>query len=171
MNTINKKVPNLSNRKATYIFLFLFVIPYLFALVLIGTCYNALLVHTGSWWRTIVGALIGAVLLMLVKITVERPLKILGKYTTIRFIHLSIRFFMLEKAKWWKLSFNFILDFILAGIATWAVRHVFIHAFITGTMVGWLILIMFISILLGSYLDFDLMSIAPLAKHKILNKK
>ncbi len=151
----------MSNQKATHIFLFLFVIPYIFALLLIGTCYNALLVHTGSWWRTIVGALIGATLLMLVKVTVERPLKILGKYTTNKIIHLSIRFFMLDKAKWWKLLFNFGFDFVLAGTATWVVRHVFTYKFIVGTMAGWIILIMFISILLGSYLDFDLMSIAP----------
>lgn len=154
----------MSNKKAIYIFFFLFLIPYFFSILLIGTCYNALLIHTNSLWRTIIGSIIGSILLLLTKITVERPLKILGKYTTIKIIHLGIRFFMLEKAKWWKIIFNFSLDFCFCFISTWWVRHLFSHLFIIGTMVGWIIVIMFISILIGSYLDFDLMSISPLNK-------
>jgi len=155
----------MTNRKATFIFMFLFVIPYVSAQVMIGIAYNALVLHSDSWWRSLIGAVVGATLLFFAKIPLERPLRILGKYTTSKFIHLSVRFFILEEARASKQILNYLIDVVLAFASTYALRWFFPgaagKALLMGTPFGWVVAILFISICIGAYLDFDMLSIVP----------
>lgn len=154
----------MNSKKAFAIFFFLFVIPYLSALAIIGVAYNAMVLHSDSLWRSLVGATVGATLLFFAKIPLERPLRILGRYTY-RFIHLTVRFFMLDSARPLKRVLNYAIDLLLALTSTYLIRFLFPgHAgksLIMGTMNGWLIAILFVSICIGAYLDFDVLSIAP----------
>ncbi|WDF83502.1 hypothetical protein PQ472_04500 [Lacticaseibacillus pabuli] len=154
----------MTSKKAFAIFIFLFVIPYLCGLAIIGVAYNAMVLHSTSLWRSAVGALVGATLLYFAKIPLERPLRILGRYTY-RFIHLTVRFFMLDNARPLKRVLNYLIDFGLAFFATYALRWLFPgqagKSIIMSTMNGWLVAALFISLCIGAYMDFDVLSIAP----------
>ncbi|KRK74160.1 hypothetical protein [Lacticaseibacillus nasuensis] len=153
----------MSDRKASVIFFFFFVIPYLAAQFMIGIAYNALVLHASSVWRTLIGAGVGAVILYFAKIPVERPLRILGKYTYVPLIHLAVRFFMLASARPLKITLNLLLDFGVAVGSTNLVRFIwpdyFGYRMLIGTPFGWCLAVMFISIMIGAYLDFETMSI------------
>lgn len=154
----------MSDRKATIVFVFFFVIPYLAGQAMIGIAYNSLVLHNTSIWRTIVGAGVGALILYAAKVPMERPLRILGKYTYVPFIHLSVRFFMLQEARPLKIVLNYLFDFLGAVVATGFARFLWPgqvgHAFLVGTPFGWCIAIMFVSLCIGAYIDFDALSIA-----------
>ncbi|MFD1429438.1 hypothetical protein [Lacticaseibacillus mingshuiensis] len=158
----------MGNGKATLIFTFFFGIPYLCAQLMIGIAYNALVLHADSIWRTAVGAIVGATIIYFAKIPLERPLRILGKYTTIQFIHLAVRFFMLQEAKLWKIILNYLLDLTVAFAAIDLVRVLFptpeAHAFIIGTPFGWVLALMVVSLCIGAYMDLDAMSLVPTMK-------
>lgn len=153
----------MSNRKASFIFLFFFVIPYFAAQFMIGLAYNALVLHSASIWRTCVGAGVGAVILFFATITVERPLRILGKYTFVPLIHMGVRFFMLASARKLKIVLNLLLDFVIAFASTELVRLIWPgphgYAQLIGQPFGWCLAIMFISIMIGAYLDFETLAI------------
>ena len=156
----------MTNRRATLIFIFLFIIPYISAQIMIGIAYNALVLHSDSLWRSLVGAFVGAWILYFAKIPLEHPLRVLGKYTTIQLIHYVVRFFMLEHAKWWKQVLNFTIDFLVAVGATYVLRWLFPVAangsnVLMGTPLGWMIAILFISLCIGAYIDFDALSVIP----------
>ena len=152
----------MTSRKANVIFLFLFVIPYFSALGIIGVAYNSLVLHSDSLWRSVVAAAVGAVLLFFAKIPLERPLSILGKYT-FRLSHLVVRFFILETPQPMKRVVNYLFDFILALGSTYLLRQLFPgqagKSIIMGHMNGWLVAVLFLSLCIGAYLDFDALSI------------
>jgi len=155
----------MTNRRATLIFIFLFIIPYISAQLMIGIAYNALVWHSDSLWRTLVGSFVGAIILYFAKIPLEHPLRILGKYTTVQFIHYAVRFFMLQSAKWWKQTLNFVIDFAVAIGATYLLREIFPGAagktILMGTPMGWMIALLFVSLCIGAYIDFDALSVIP----------
>ncbi|KRN28408.1 hypothetical protein IV38_GL001408 [Lactobacillus selangorensis] len=143
----------MSKRKAFWVFVFLFTIPYLAALGLSGTLYNALVRHVASWGRTIAAAATAAFGLLAIKIPLERPLRIIrtnGGRLTSRVANL----FMVQNSLP-KKGINYVLDFCLVGVATWVVRHTFTHDFVVGSLTGWLATVIFLSVCIGVYLDFD----------------
>ncbi|WP_155286523.1 hypothetical protein [Lacticaseibacillus zhaodongensis] len=154
----------MTGRKAMTIFIFLFAIPYLCGLGIIGVAYNALVMHSDSLWRSLVGATVGATLLFFAKIPLERPLRILGSYTHY-FIRRVVRFFMLDQARAPKQVLNFVMDLVLALGSTYLMRFLFPgqagKSLIMGSLNGWLVAILFISLCIGAYIDFDVLSITP----------
>lgn len=155
----------MSNARATTIFTFFFIIPYLCAQLMIGVAYNALVFHSNSLWRSLIGALVGATVLYFAKIPLERPLRILGKYTTVPLIHLTVRFFMLLEARPLKVRLNYGMDLLIALGSTYLIRAAFPGpaglGIITGSLFGWLLGVLFVSICIGAYLDFEVMSLVP----------
>ncbi|MCI1892463.1 hypothetical protein [Schleiferilactobacillus perolens] len=164
----------MSNKKIAAVYLFLFLLPYLCALLVIGTSYNALVLHSASLWRTIIGAAVGAVVMSALKVTVERPLAILVVNATRPSLRSLLDFFNVD-SNVTKRILNLSMDFVLCGIATWAVRNFFPKEWIMWSLIGWLMLIMFLSVLVGGYIDYDLLSVertgtkevkAPMTKTK-----
>ncbi|KRL13373.1 hypothetical protein [Schleiferilactobacillus perolens] len=148
----------MSNKKIAAVYLFLFLLPYLCALLVIGTSYNALVLHSASLWRTIIGAAVGAVVMSALKVTVERPLAILVVNATRPSLRSLLDFFNVD-SNVTKRILNLSMDFVLCGIATWAVRNFFPKEWIMWSLIGWLMLIMFLSVLIGGYIDYDLLSV------------
>lgn len=148
----------MSNKKIAAVYLFLFLLPYLCALLVIGTSYNALVLHSASLWRTFVGAAVGAVVMSALKVTVERPLAILVANATRPLLRNILDFFKVD-GDMKKRVLNLGIDFVFCGVATWVVRNVFPREWIMWSLIGWLMLIMFISVLIGGYIDYDLLSV------------
>ncbi|GAF40426.1 hypothetical protein JCM14202_2323 [Agrilactobacillus composti DSM 18527 = JCM 14202] len=114
----------MSNKKAILVYTFLLVIPYVLSLALIGISFNALVLHSASLWRTMVGSVVGACIMLAVKITVERPLEIILNFVHNKFLRFLVNSFWITESKR-KVGANLIVDFILSGIATWGIRQIF----------------------------------------------
>lgn len=142
------------------VFIFLLLIPYLCSLGIIGICYNALVMHSASFWRTMVGALVGALIMFAVKATIQRPLHLLSLDSPNNFFKQVLRFFSIRRRRLLLIS-NFLLDFILCIISTILIRQFLSLKFIIGTATGWALLIMLISTCIGAYLEYDNLSIDP----------
>lgn len=142
------------------VFIFLLLIPYICSLGIIGICYNALVMHSTSFWRTIVGALVGALIMFAVKATIQRPLHLLSIDSPNNFFRQVLRFFSIRRRRLLLIS-NFLLDFILCIVSTIIIRQFLSLKFIIGTATGWALLIMLISTCIGAYLEYDNLSIDP----------
>lgn len=148
----------MSNKKVFVIYTFLFIIPYLLCLALIGTGYDALVNHYNSWWRLIICAIIGAILMVAVKSIAHRPIKIITQQTTNRSLRTIINFFNIDYSLT-NFYLNFIIDFILT-IAAAKLIHVFFQPYrIQGTLMGWLIALLVLSLILASNLEYSTLSI------------
>ncbi|WP_127848343.1 hypothetical protein [Lacticaseibacillus hulanensis] len=152
----------MSQKRASFIFTLMFIVPYICAVAIIGVSYNVLVAHGGSPWRIAVGTIVGTMLLYFLKIPLERPLRILGKYT-FRFNRRVIRLFMLDEAKSWKKYANIAIDaiFSLLGILTvgflWG-GHAG-YELLSGTLIGWIVMVLFGSLCISGYMEFDALSI------------
>lgn len=142
------------------VFVFLLLIPYLCSLTMIGICYNALVRHSDNLWRTLVGALVGALIMFAIKATIQRPLDLLSEQIPRSFFKQLLRFFSIRRRKLFLVG-NFVLDFILCTIATVLVRQFLPLKIIIGTATGWTLLVMLISTCIGAYLEYDNLSIDP----------
>lgn len=160
----SRKTHGMTSKKAITIFVFLFAIPYLCGLGIIGVAYNSLVLHSASFWRSLVGATVGATILFFAKIPLERPLRILGTYTH-HLLRRIVRFFMLDEARFPKQVLNIFFDLVLALGSTYLVRYLFPgpagKSLIMGSLNGWLVAILFVSLCIGAYIDFDVLSITP----------
>lgn len=142
------------------VFIFLLLIPYLCSLTMVGICYNALVRHSDSLWRTIIGALVGAMIMFAIKGTIQRPLDLVSDEISEGIFKQFLRFFSIRRRKLFQIG-NVILDFFLCWLATIIVRNVFsLHAII-GTSTGWVLLIMLVSTCIGAYIEYDNLSIDP----------
>ena len=123
------------------VFTFLLLIPYICSLAIIGIGYNALVLHSAEICRTIIGALVGSIIMFAVKATIQRPVDLRRRY-----------FFLFA---------NIVLDFILCFASTYLVRSILTLDQIVGNSIGFVLLIMFVSTCLGAYVEYDNLSIDP----------
>lgn len=142
------------------VFTFLLLIPYLCSLTMIGICYNALVRHSSSGWRTAVGALVGAIIMFAIKATIQRPLDLVSENIPDNFFKQLLRFFSIRRRKIFVVG-NVALDFILCWLATVLVRTLLPLKVIIGTSTGWVLLVMLISTCIGAYIEYDNLSIDP----------
>ncbi|MCH3906630.1 MAG: hypothetical protein LKF01_00905 [Lactobacillus sp.] len=140
------------------VFIFLLLIPYLCSLIIIGLGYNALVNHATSPWRSLIGALVGAMLMMAIKATIQRPLDLIAINIHDGIFKQIIRFFSIRRRPVYQAA-NFALDFGLCLLATWLIRKVLPLNTIVNTATGWVLLIMFISTCLGAFVEYDNLSI------------
>lgn len=150
----------MSNKKVFVIYTFLFIIPYILCLSLIGVCYNALIFHYNSWWRLIVCALIGAILMVATKTIAHRPIRIITEQTTNKHFRSIINFFNIDYSST-NFYLNFLIDFCLTIVFAKLIRALFSLSTIQGTMVGWIITLLILSLLLASNLEYSILSINP----------
>jgi hypothetical protein len=152
----------MSQRKASFIFTLMFIVPYLCAVTIIGVAYNVLVAHASSPWRIAVGAVVGTLMLYFLKIPLERPLRILGQYT-FRFNRRVIRLFMLDEAKSWKKYANIAIDCVFSLLGILTIGFLFPGqagvTFLSNTLIGWIIVVLFGSLCIAGYLEFDVLSI------------
>lgn len=146
--------------KVNSVFLFLLVIPYLCTLALIGIAFNALVLHSASLWRTVIGALVGAMITFAIKGTVQRPLDLVSDQVNSKVFKQFLRFFSVRRRKFLQLA-NFVLDFALCGISTYLVRQVLTIQQIVGNSIGYVLVVMLISTAIGAYIEYDALSIDP----------
>lgn len=146
--------------KVNSVFLFLLVIPYLCTLALIGIAFNALVLHSASLWRTVIGALVGAMIMFAIKGTVQRPLDLVSDQVNSKIFKQFLRFFSVRRRKFLQLA-NFVLDFALCGISTYLVRQVLTIQQIVGNSIGYVLVVMLISTAIGAYIEYDALSIDP----------
>lgn len=142
------------------VFFFLLLIPYLCSLTIIGIGYNALVLHSGELFRSLIGAFVGAIIMFAVKATIQRPVDLLAVQTYDSLLKQLLRFFSIRR-RYFLLAANIILDFILCYIAQIAVRQFLTLDQIVGTSTGIVLLIMFISTCFGAYVEYDNLSIDP----------
>lgn len=145
------------------VFIFLLLIPYLCSLAIIGICYNALVLHAASIWRSCVGALIGSLIMFAIKATIQRPLDLMAKRLSSGLFQQSLRFFSIRRRPALQVA-NVILDFFLCLLATWLIREFLPLSMIVGNSVGLVLVVMFFSTCIGAYLEYDNLSIDP-AQH------
>lgn len=142
------------------VFTFLLVIPYLFSLTIIGIGYNALVLHSAEWFRSMVGSFCGALIMFAIKATIQRPLDLLANETTEPLLKQSLRLFSVRRRRK-LLVLNIIIDFFLCYGATILVRDWLTLDQIVGTTIGYVFLVMFISTCLGAYVEYDQLALKP----------
>ncbi|WP_461219147.1 hypothetical protein [Lapidilactobacillus salsurivasis] len=150
----------MSRSKLNITYLFLFMIPYLIAILLVASAYNALVLHWSNWWRLCVGGIVGATFLSALKLTIQRPLNLLVLQDAKSLVALFGRFFLVRGNKRLVL-FNFGLDFLLTILGVFVIRTWFAQSLVMWGLIGWLIVAMFISTAVGSYVAYDVLSIDP----------
>ncbi|MCD2255191.1 hypothetical protein FHQ08_00520 [Lactobacillus sp. CC-MHH1034] len=148
----------MSNKKAILVYTFLLVIPYILSLALIGIAFNALVLHSASLWRTIIGSIVGSFIMLAVKVTVERPLEIILDFVNNKFLRFLVNSFWITQSHR-KIISNLIVDFVLSGVSTWGIRQLFTQNQIWGSLLGIVIAAMFVFTLIGAYLEYDLLSV------------
>lgn len=151
----------MSNKKIFIIYTFLFIIPYFLCLSLIGTGYNALINHYNSWWRLGICALIGAILMVAVKSIAHRPISIIAKQTSNPYLRRLISFFNILDYNSSNFYWNFAIDFVLTIIFAKLIHQLFAPYQIMGTLAGWIIALLIISLILASNLEYSTLSIDP----------
>ena len=142
------------------VFTFLLLIPYICSLAIIGIGYNALVLHSAELYRTLIGSLVGAIIMFAVKATIQRPVDLLAVQTNDGLLKQLLRFFSIRR-RYWLLTANIILDFVLCFAATYIIRALLTLDQIVGSSIGFVLLIMFVSTCLGAYVEYDNLSIDP----------
>lgn len=141
------------------VFIFLLLVPYLCSLTMIGIGYNALVLHSAELIRSLIGALVGALIMFAIKATIQRPLDLLAMQTQDDVLKQLLRFFSIRR-RYFLLAANMVLDFILCLLATFLVRDFLTLDQIVGGATGIVLLVMFVSTCLGAYVEYDNLSIA-----------
>ena len=147
----------MSNKKIAVIYLFFFIIPYILCLTIIGVSYNSLVLHALTW-RIVVGGIVGAFGMFAVKVIAQRPVLIMYRSSTRKILKELLNFFILERSKL-VISANLAVDFCLSVASIYLVAKFMPLTFILGRTLGWLVLILVISLTLASYLEFESLSI------------
>lgn len=154
----------MSNKKIAIIYLLFFIIPYIVCLLVVGISYNALVLHALTW-RVLVGGIVGSLGMFAVKVIAQRPVLIMYRSTTRKSLKNLINFFILERSKA-VIGLNLIFDFFLSLGSIYLVANVLTLQQIMGTTLGWLVLILIVSLTLASYLEFETLSIYTEKKNK-----
>lgn len=146
----------MTNKKVLAIYTFLFLVPYLVCLALIGTSYNSLVSHSSSLWRTFVGGIIGALFLMATKVVIQRSVQIVEYKSNHKSARKLIGSFDIGKSPF-NLYFNFFTDFVFSIASTYIIRLIFTKDIYMGNLIGYLVTILVISLLIGSNVGFDIL--------------
>ncbi|WP_125567673.1 hypothetical protein [Companilactobacillus insicii] len=154
----------MSNKKISIIYILFFIIPYIVCLLVVGIAYNALVLHALTW-RVVIGGIIGAFGMFAVKVIAQRPVLIMYRSTKQKFLKSLINFFILERSRW-VIGFNLLIDFFLSIGSIYLVANIFTISQIIGRTLGWLVLILIVSLTLASYLEFETLSIYTGKKKK-----
>ena len=144
----------MSKKSLAVSYLFLLVVPYIICLMMIGTSYNALVIHSGSFWRTFVAAFVGSCVLTFLKIIANRPIRILKEYTTNHPLSEFINSLDIVNNKKYRIL-NFGIDGFLSACFTWIIRHIFSFNLIFSYLNGYLITALIISLIIASYSSLD----------------
>ncbi|WP_125760466.1 hypothetical protein [Companilactobacillus hulinensis] len=147
----------MSNKKIAIIYLLFFIIPYIVCMLVVGISYNALVLHALTW-RVFVGGIVGAFGMFAVKVIAQRPVLIMYRSTTRKALKNLINFFILERSKV-VIGMNLVVDFFLSIGSIYLVANVLTLSQIMGSTLGWLVLILIVSLTLASYLEFETLSI------------
>ncbi|KRK65130.1 hypothetical protein FC72_GL001505 [Companilactobacillus tucceti DSM 20183] len=147
----------MSNKKIAVIYLFFFIIPYVVCLGVVGISYNALVLHALTW-RVIAGGIVGAFGMFAVKVIAQRPVLIMYRSSTTKALKNLINFFILERKKT-TIGLNLMVDFLLSIASIYIVAKLIPLSTIIGSAIGWLVLILIVSLTLASYLEFESLSI------------
>ncbi|MCH4008873.1 hypothetical protein [Companilactobacillus sp.] len=147
----------MSNKKIVVIYLFFFFIPYVVSLLIAGIAYNALVLHALTW-RVVVGGVVGSLGIFAIKVIAQRPILIMYRSSTKKSLKRFIHFFILERDKV-IIGLNLVVDFFLCIGSIYLIAKVLPIAYILGSSIGWLVLIMMISLTLAAYIEFDSLSI------------
>ncbi|MFC6324175.1 hypothetical protein [Companilactobacillus baiquanensis] len=154
----------MSNKKIAVIYLFFFIIPYIVCLGVVGIAYNALVLHALTW-RVIAGGVVGAFGMFAVKVIAQRPVLIMYRSSTKKPLKELINFFILERKRT-TIGLNLIVDFLLSIASIYIVAKLIPLSTIIGSAIGWLVLILVVSLTLASYLEFESLSIYSSKKGK-----
>ncbi|MGR3741474.1 hypothetical protein [Companilactobacillus sp. DQM5] len=150
----------MTRRNLTNIYIFLFIIPYTVSLLMVGTSYNALVMHANSIWRTVIGSIVGAFFLMALKTVMHQVVKNIQHDIDNIFAKSIIDFFDIE-SKPINLYLNFILDFVFCYASTYVIRYLFSPRLYVGSLLGYLTIVLSLSILIGITIEYQ-----PLIKNK-----
>ena len=142
------------------VFFFLLLIPYICSLTIIGIGYNALVLHSGTLFRSLIGAFVGSLVMFGIKATIQRPVDLLAMQTNDGLLKQLLRFFSIRR-RYFLLTANVILDFVLCFGAMSLVRYYLTLDDIVGNATGVVLLVMFVSTCLGAYIEYDNLSIDP----------
>lgn len=147
----------MSNKKIAAIYLFFFIIPYILCLGVVGIAYNALVLHAITW-RIVAGGIIGAFGMFAVKVIAQRPVLIMYRSSSTKFLQELLNFFILERNKL-VIGLNLCVDFVLSIISIYLVARFVPLATIIGSPIGWLVIILMVSLTIASYMEFESLSI------------
>ncbi|MFD1419287.1 hypothetical protein [Companilactobacillus keshanensis] len=147
----------MSNKKIAVIYLFFFIIPYIVCMGVVGIAYNALVLHALTW-RVIAGGVVGAFGMFAVKVISQRPVLIMYRSSTTKFLKGLLNFFILERKRT-TIGLNLIVDFLLSIASIYIVAKSVPLSTIIGSAIGWLVLTLMVSLTIASYMEFDSLSI------------
>jgi len=155
--SVYRENSNMSNKKIAVIYLFFFIIPYILCLSIIGVSYNSLVLHALTW-RIVVGGIVGAFGMFAVKVIAQRPVLIMYRSSTRKILKGLLNFFILERSRL-VIGANLLVDFCLSVVSIYLVATFMPLTVVLGRTLGWLVLILVISLTLASYLEFESLSI------------
>ncbi|WP_125714786.1 hypothetical protein [Companilactobacillus kedongensis] len=147
----------MSNKKIAVIYLFFFIIPYIVCMGVVGIAYNALVLHALTW-RVVAGGVVGAFGMFAVKVIAQRPVLIMYRSSTTKFLRGLLNFFILERKRS-TIGLNLIVDFLLSIASIYIVAELIPLSTIIGSAIGWLVLTLMVSLTIASYMEFDSLSI------------
>lgn len=147
----------MSNKKIAVIYVFFFIIPYILCLSIIGVAYNSLVLHAITR-RIVVGGIVGAFGMFAVKVIAQRPVLIMYRSSTVKVLKELLNFFILERSKV-VIGANLLVDFCLSIASIYLVAKFIPLTVILGRTLGWLVLLLVISLTLASYMEFESLSI------------
>lgn len=147
----------MSNKKIAVIYVFFFIIPYILCLLIIGVAYNSLVLHAITR-RIVVGGIVGAFGMFAVKVIAQRPVLIMYRSSTVKVLKELLNFFILERSKV-VIGANLLVDFCLSIASIYLVAKFIPLTVILGRTLGWLVLLLVISLTLASYMEFESLSI------------
>ena len=125
------------------VFFFLLLIPYICSLTIIGIGYNALVLHSGDLFRSLIGAFVGSLVMFGIKATIQRPVDLLAMQINDGLLKQLLRFFSIRR-RYFLLTANVILDFVLCFGAMSLVRYYLTLDDIVGNATGVVLLVMFV---------------------------
>ncbi len=145
-------------QKSLLVHLFFFIIPYLLVITIAATAYDSLVIHRATWDRTLFSALISSTLMLFIKVPIERPLTIMADLAPNQTLKMVTSFFLVERSLGIKIA-NFIFDGILFCLATYLLRHFLPLNIIAGSLLGWCVFALLLSISIGAGIGFKTLTI------------
>lgn len=148
----------MSKQKSILVSLFFFVIPYLLIITIAAIAYDSLVIHSSTWDRTVFGGLVASTLLLFVKLPLERPVTLVNELTPVKLLkHLTNLFLISDNTS--KKVITFSLDFVLFCLATFLLRQFLPLPLISGSLLGWCVAALLISVSIAVGIGFKELTI------------